>query len=55
MAENPENLQLLIDICECWAKRFNISKCKIMVFDRPSSILTFLIYDEELSLKKKYN
>ena len=46
-AENPENLQLLINICECWAKKnlmeFNITKCKIMVFNCTSLGSKFLI------------
>ena len=57
-AETPANLQLLIDKCECWAKKnlmeFNISKCKIMIFNRPALDLKFSIYDKELSVVNRY-
>ena len=57
-AENPENLQLLINKCECWAKKnlmdFNVSKCKIMVFNRPTLDLKFSIYNKELSVVNSY-
>ena len=47
-AETPASLQLLIDKCECWAKKnlmeFNISKCKIMIFNRPALDLKFSLY-----------
>ena len=57
-AENPENLQLLINKCECWAKKnlmdFNVSKCKIMVFNRPTLDLKFSIYNKELFVVNSY-
>ena len=57
-AETPQNLQALIDICERWAEKnqmtFNTSKCKVMVFNRPSSNLIFFLYKKELSLVKSY-
>ena len=57
-AETPANLQLLIDKCECWAKKnlmeFNISKCKIMIFNRPALDLKFSIYNKELSVVNRY-
>ena len=47
-AETPQKLQDLIDICECWAQKnqmtFNTGKCKVMVFNRPSSNLNFFLY-----------
>ena len=49
---------MLIDKCECWAKDnkmvFNTSKCKIMVFNRPSSNLRFTMYNKELSIVENY-
>ena len=57
-AETPENLQLLINKCECSAKKnvmeFKISKCKAMVFNRPKSNLKFSIYNEEISVVNSY-
>ena len=42
VSESVENLQMLINICESWAQEnkmvFNTSKCKVMVFNRPSSL-----------------
>ena len=57
-AESPENLQLLINKCECWVKKnlmtFNTDKCKVMVFNRPSSNLNFSIYGKQLSMVNSY-
>ena len=57
VSESPENLQMLIDMCQRWAQdnkmEFNTSKCKVMVFNRPSSNLHFTMYDKELSIVKK--
>ena len=58
MADNPKNLQLLINICESWGKRnlmvFNISKCKIMVFNSPPVISKFSINNTEISVVNNY-
>ena len=43
--ENPKNLQLLINICEHWATKngmkFNVSKCKVMAFNCPTTTFNF--------------
>ena len=57
-ADNPENLQLLINICEKWEKKnlmeFNISKCKVMVFNCPPPSSKFTISKREISVVNNY-
>ena len=57
-ADNPLNLQLLMNICEKWAKKnlmeFNISKCKVMVFNCPPPSSKFTINNREISVVKNY-
>ena len=58
VSESPENLQILINKCETWAKEngmeFNTKKCKVMVFNGPSFGHHFTMYDEELSIVDFY-
>ena len=57
-SESPESLQMLINKCESWALEnrmvFNTNKCKVMIFNRPSSNLHFTMYNEELSIVNNY-
>ena len=58
ISDDPEKLQKLIDKCESWASKnemsFNTSKCKVMVFNGSPKDVTFTLNNEQLQIVETY-
>lgn len=58
ISDCPKKLQALIDICQSWASRngmaFNVSKCKVMVFNNPPKGVTFTLNNTKLKIVDSY-
>ena len=58
IADNPKKLQDLINICQHWASKnqmsFNTSKCKVMKFNEPSNDSTFTLNNETIEIVQTY-